>query len=168
MEEKFNVTQAVTEAAAKFREEYAAKSFSGRHPELGKMVKCQICLRRHRSIIKCEQVFAVGTHDPAPEGEKTLLIVAQTRKGILGAAAFAKKRIRPHINKRGLLLIERTRVLFEKHLRRFSHPQDAMMSAREEALFQLRVEYAVRRGVLAQQQQRSRQINQGLIPRGTR
>jgi hypothetical protein len=80
--EKFDVNQAVTDAIAKLREDIAERSFSGRHPELGKMKKCQICGLRHRSSIVCK--------------ENVLVPTAQTRKGVFGAAQFAKKRVRPH------------------------------------------------------------------------
>lgn len=74
--------QTVEDAIKKLREDIADRSFSGRHPELGKMKKCQICQRRHRSSIICEENILVPT--------------AQTRKGVLGAAGFAKKRVHPH------------------------------------------------------------------------
>lgn len=77
-----NSPDAVSDAIAKIRDEIADRSFSGRHPELGKMVKCQICGQRHRSSIVCKENVIVPT--------------AQTRKGVYGAAAFAKKRLKPH------------------------------------------------------------------------
>ena len=90
MEEKFDVNQVVTDAIAKLREDIADRSFSGRHPELGKMIKCQICGLRHRSSIVCKQRFALR-EDGEPVG-----LAAQTRKGVFGAAQFAKKRVHPH------------------------------------------------------------------------
>lgn len=66
--------------------EIRGRSFSGRHPELGKMIKCQVCGTRHR---KNERLCI----------QKIVVPVPATRKGILGAAAFAKKRYRPHSNR---------------------------------------------------------------------
>lgn len=82
MEEKVDVNKAVQDAIAKLREDIADRSFSGRHPELGKMINCKICGLRHRSSIVCKENVIVST--------------AQTRKGVYGSAAFAKKRVRPH------------------------------------------------------------------------
>jgi hypothetical protein len=82
-----NTLDPVAKAIAKLREDIADRSFSGRNPQLGKMVKCQICRLRHRSSIVCKENVIVST--------------AQTRKGVYGAAAFAKKRVHPH--KRGPL-----------------------------------------------------------------
>lgn len=80
--------------------EIRGRSFSGRHPELGKMINCQFCGFRHReNERKCEQKFAekdsvvYGELKP-PEGLTQL-----TKKQILGAAAFAKCRLRPHSNR---------------------------------------------------------------------
>jgi hypothetical protein len=44
--------QKLAMAVAKFQEEHYNKSFSQRHPELGKMIKCQTCGRRHRTSEK--------------------------------------------------------------------------------------------------------------------
>ena len=142
------VKQLVADAIIKFREEHIEKSFAGRHPEFGKMIKCQICSRRHREFIKCEQ--------------KILTPAANTRKGIFGAARFAKQRIHPHINQRNNLLINLTRELFSKHTKRFPNPEDAMMSARAEARMLLFSRYREIRRIKNQQQKESRRINRGL------
>lgn len=66
------------------------RSFSGRHPELGKMINCQFCGHRHRENERnCKQVFAKDKN-----GKDR--VAPQTRKGIYGAAMFAKRRIHPH------------------------------------------------------------------------
>jgi hypothetical protein len=44
---KTTLTQAELDAATK---EIASRSFSKRHPELGKMINCAVCGRRHRSV----------------------------------------------------------------------------------------------------------------------
>jgi hypothetical protein len=77
------VEQALAEVAARKH----ALSFSGRNPDLGPMIKCHVCGTRHRrNERKCEQKIVMPT--------------GQTRKGVLGAAVFAKKRIHPHPNQR--------------------------------------------------------------------
>jgi hypothetical protein len=86
-------------AAEQALDEIRARSFSGRNPHLGKMINC-VCGLRHREFERvCKQKFAekdgviYGELKP-PEGLTQL-----TRKQILGAKAFAKKRIRPHSNR---------------------------------------------------------------------
>ena len=50
--------QELVQAVEKFDAEYRDRSFSGRHPELGRMIKCDGCGRRHRSSIIHERKFA--------------------------------------------------------------------------------------------------------------
>jgi hypothetical protein len=164
MEEKpiFNVKQEIVDAIEKFRDDFKHRSFSQRHPELGKMLKCQICLRRHRSSQTCHQVFTTGTHDPAPEGEKKLLMAAETRKGVLGAARFAKQRIHPHHSHRLLELVQLTQTLFPKYFDvQIKDPKKAMQAARGEARHILVRKYRARRRILQHQRQLSRRINRG-------
>ncbi len=162
-EQTQDVKQLVADAVAKFREDFVFKSYSERHPEIGKMVNCPVCLRRHRGIIKCEQQFATGTHDPAPEGEKVVLIANQnTRKGVYGAAQFAKKRVRPHHSAALLQLVELTQQLFSKYYPRISDPEKAMQAARGEALQILRRKRRAFRQVRNNQQYESRRINRSL------
>jgi hypothetical protein len=149
-----DITKSVADAAAKFRLDYTKKSFSVRHPELGKMIKCQVCLRRHRSSITCEQ--------------KILTPAAQTRKGIRGAQAFAKKRIRPHHSHARLELVQMTQDLFPKYFSRIEDAEKAMQAARGEAQAVLSRKSRLRRHKLVLQQHRSRQINAGLFSGGIR
>ena len=98
------------EAAAKVLKEIRGRSFSGRNPSLGKMIKCQFCLTRHRQNERvCEQIFATGRYDL--RDPKLLLIAGQTPettptpphsqiKVVLGAANVKGKRRRPPLNKR--------------------------------------------------------------------
>src|SRR6202158_4626156 len=110
-------------------EEIKRRSFSGRHPELGKMIKCQVCQKRHRDSIKCEQKFVeLWIEEDLETGEKMTVyataaqpkgteiphqISAQqpTLKQAVGAAAFKGKRLHPHPNRRNLQLIEQVRAL---------------------------------------------------------
>lgn len=93
-------TEAGQKAAEIALAEIRDRSFSGRHPELGRMVNCQFCGLRHReNERRCEQVFTtVVSRGP---DEKIVLErrAPQTRKGVLGAAMFAKKRHRSHSNR---------------------------------------------------------------------
>ena len=76
------------------------RSFAGRHPGLGKMVNCQFCGLRHReNERKCEQVFTTVVNRGPNEQIVPERRALETRKGILGAARFAKKRLHPHSNR---------------------------------------------------------------------
>jgi hypothetical protein len=101
------------------------RSFSARHPELGKMVNCQVCRSRHRkNERKCVQVFTnrIGDYELLKEDEEGNLVPdyrtcvgegeRPTLKQVMGQAAFAKKRFRPHPSKIKLLFIEKVRVAF--------------------------------------------------------
>jgi hypothetical protein len=110
-------------------EEIKRRSFSARHPELGKMIKCAVCNLRHRSSVKCEQKFVeLWIEEDLETGEKTTIYATAaqpkgteiphqisaeqpTLKQAVGAAAFKGKRLRPHPNRRNLQLIEQVRVL---------------------------------------------------------
>jgi len=116
------------------------RSFSERNPHLGKMIKCQVCNRRHRAAPKrtsekppfqiiyvtdCEQKFTNvknGFECFREDPEKGTLVpdlrtavdpdFQPTIRQIMGAAAFAKKRHNRHPNMKQLQLIERTRKVF--------------------------------------------------------
>jgi hypothetical protein len=96
-------TEGGQKAAAEALAEVHGRSFSGRNPHLGRMIKCQVCGMRHRVNERtCVQRFATTNRegDPVqgelvpPEGLTHL-----TAKQVYGAAMFAKKRIRPHSNR---------------------------------------------------------------------
>jgi hypothetical protein len=115
-------------AVDKALKEIKHRSFSERHPELGKMVNCRVCSRRHREHErKCEQVFTyrVGDYELYRMDEEKNELVPDYRTAIrpdekptmkqyMGAAAYAKKRFHPHLSKVKLLFIERTRKIFEE------------------------------------------------------
>lgn len=94
-------TETGQQAAEKALEEIRNRSFSGRNPELGKMIKCQFCgLRHHQNERKCEQKFA--TDENGVEYGKLMPsegLTGFTARQMLGAQRFAKKRIHPHSNR---------------------------------------------------------------------
>lgn len=119
-------------AAAKALKEIRSRSFSGRNPDLGKMIKCHVCGLRHRDSIKCEQKFVeLFTEEDVNTGEKTVVYAvavqqkgievpgqrldelrhAPTLKQLVGAAAFKGKRKKKRQNKRTLQFIELVRKL---------------------------------------------------------
>jgi hypothetical protein len=157
------------QAVAKFNAEHAAKSFSGRHPELDKMKNCLVCLHRHRGSIVCQQRFSTGTHDPAPEGEKLVLTCesshpgAPTIKDVVGAARFAKKRWNPHFSHRRLQLVQLTKQIFHLDYELYFNDHAASMrKARCRANTILRKQRKQISKAKHRQEDISRRINRGL------
>ena len=82
--------------AEKAIKEIQARSFSGRNPELGKMINCH-CGRRHRESEKHDMKYiAEAGKTPATES----LIEERRIRLVLGAAMFKGKRRKPPLNKR--------------------------------------------------------------------
>lgn len=124
--EPFNVSEELRKIIDAALNKIENRPFSGRHPELGKMMNCPICRTRHReNEKKCEQRFTytVNGYEYFREDETGELVPdyrtavrpdeKPTKRQVMGAAAFAKKRIKPHPSKIQLLLIEYTRAAFE-------------------------------------------------------
>jgi hypothetical protein len=108
---KFNVSEEVQKAVDAALSAITHRSYSERHPELGRMFKCQVCKLRHRGT-PCEQVFTsrIGDYEYYREDEKGELVLdfrtavrpdePPTKRQIIGAAAFKGKRLKPPLNKR--------------------------------------------------------------------
>ena len=145
-----------------------ARSYSGRNPELGKMINCPICDLRHRGVI-CTPVYATGRWDLAPEGEKKLLIASQnTAKGVMGAHTVAKKRLHPHPSKRKLQLVQLTQRLFPLHEPYLTDPIECMKAARNDAYRIIIKGMKMASKLYRGQQKTSRRINAGLVIPGSR
>ena len=165
----FDVKAAVDKALATI----AAKPFSQRHPELGKMIKCQVCGHRHRDSQKCIQVFATkwfeedletGVVEPilataVPQDQKP------TKRQIAGATAFKAKRLKPRLSPKDLQIVERTRQVFNQLGFNEDAPpmifQTYLKVARNVAEFQLKVEHKQKAKKYRRQQDRSRKVNRG-------
>lgn len=162
---KFKVE--LDKAVAEFLEDHKSKSFSQRHPELGKMIKCQVCLLRHRSSKVCEQRHVVAL--TPPEGLTSL-----TKFQILGRAAFKKKRVKPHYSKKRLQLVQRTIERFPLHVGLWPSTAEktaefvAMQVARREARADLLEIRQAARKTKQSIQHRSRRINRGLLQGNSR
>lgn len=103
-------SQNLQEKISNLRKELRSRSYTDRHPELGRMIKCQVCGNRHYSSKVCTPQYS--THDKKGnayteiliEGEWTpipLMAAQNTLKGVYGAHTFAKKRLAgPRDNKR--------------------------------------------------------------------
>jgi hypothetical protein len=158
----FNVKEAVAAAIAKFEEEHRFKSFSERNPQLGKMIKCQVCKKRHRKYLICVQVFALDSVEVDLEtGEKTSIY--RTAPG-RGRTQFKGKRLKPHLSKPKLLFINRVRELLD-----YDEDTDlesdvfkiALKAARKKAGRQLRKEARFKRSQRNARRAKARRINGG-------
>lgn len=136
-------------AAAEALAEIRRRSFSGRHPDLGKMFKCQVCGRRHRSSVQHAQVFAhrwtvtdgqkVYTDEELIAGrtpETETVVVAKKIRVIIGAAAFKGKRKHPPLNKRSNEFVQLVRSLVPDE-----YTQEDLKKARTRARFALVEKY---------------------------
>lgn len=95
----------VLKAIESFKESFRDRSFSGRNKDLGKMIKCRVCSRRHRSSQVCEYRFArVRINHSREEYRQTEAMNPKPRLGI-----GPKNRMLPHFSKRRLLLVQRVK-----------------------------------------------------------
>ncbi len=174
---EFNVNEEVQKAAEKLHKELQEKSFSGRNPQLGRMVNCSVCDSRHRAAQVCEQKFAMGS-SRRPVEDQILLVAAKTRNGVLGAKQFKGKRLKPHPSKANLQLIQLTQDLFPMHFPFYRVPEpenatpeeitkqeiesatNAMTAARVDARRMLLQKSYLLRRRRRRQQDISRRINQ--------
>lgn len=109
--------RAVQKAAAEFFLDRREETFSGRNPELGKMMKCPVCARRHRSSHTCQPKYATvpGFDDEGKEIEIPLIAAQNTRFGVHGKANF-KGRILRHRNAWGSQVLERATAIYNKEM----------------------------------------------------
>lgn len=108
--------QALNEAIFQFNVDLSERSFSNRHPELGRMFKCQVCKTRHRPPV-CKQRFALDEND---------------EPRLASGWGRGKGRTVPRPNPVGLQIIELTRKIFPKYEHRME-PVNAVKAARTEA-----------------------------------
>ena len=165
-------------AAEKATKEIRGRSFSGRHPELGKMIKCAVCGLRHRKEErKCEQKFKeLWIDEDLETGELSTVYAtvplhnqkpANPVRAIFGAKQFKGKRkfARPSIKERRL--IEMTRKIFPAFEGITPDEQKQMEMARKLAKVVLKCLYRTKADRRTAQQQLSRRINRGTVVRGT-
>jgi hypothetical protein len=170
------VSQEVADLAAKALADVHDRSFSGRHPELGKMIKCQVCNRRHRDSIKCQQIFKELWIDEDLETGKFETVYATvplhnqtpTIKSVIGAAQFKGKRRIRRPNPKDLPLVELTRKIYGRENYDENKPEDKqfMIECRVEAVRQLKQDRKAKAKRYRRQQDISRRINRGLLRAG--
>jgi flagellin-specific chaperone FliS len=161
-----------------------SKSYSERHQELGKMIKCQVCGRRHRASEIHEQVFTyrVKDYELFREDENGKLVpdfrtairpdTAPTKRQVVGAAAFAKKRLKPHHSAVKLQFIERVRRIFTSMGFSLDDEGESFQAnlkiARKKAIRQLRKEHRTHRRITNRSREVPGRIERGLEWNGTR
>ena len=140
--DKFEEKTAIQKTVDSIREKQKEKSFSQRHPELGKMVNCPMCDRRHRTSEICLQRFA--------KTEEGVELVARGH-------GHGKGRINRHWNKRSLELVDLTRrlIIF------YPNGDEDVKKARSAAINILRKKWHARSHRIQMQQKLSRKINRG-------
>jgi hypothetical protein len=175
----------LSKAFLQYHKEHFAKSYSERNPEIGKMVNCSHpgCAHphRHRASLKHDDlVYSTPRYEldeetglPKAEDEKRILIAPPTRNGIVGAAAFKGKRIRPHLHPRTLEAKQRTDdmfaedVAFAESLPAPNFQPDITQCVREAIkCINNRIRKAAKKA--RKQAQLSRRINLGLAVPGSR
>lgn len=130
-------------AAEKTLKQLRQRSFSERHPELGKMINCQVCQLRHRTGERnCQQTFAkrwIVDNDGKKVYISELLIAGVTpetetvieEKKVrreYGAKVFSHKRHHPHSNRRRPALENRFHSKLNETRKRFAKPTDVWPS----------------------------------------
>lgn len=141
-------------AAVQAIKEIHNRSFSGRNAELGKMIKCTACGRRHReSEIHKAKYIAVAGETPETES----LIEERRIRLVVGAAAFKGKRKKPPLNKRANEYVQVVRSLLPDE---YTHEE--MEKARKKAKRILANKYG-RYGFLPPKWQNRKEANAKVI-----
>lgn len=96
-------------AVESFKQSFRDRSFSGRNPDLGKMIKCRVCTRRHRSSQVCEYQFAKVRVSHSKENYRQTEPMNPKPRYSIGP----KNRMNPHFSKRRLILVQRVKEFIE-------------------------------------------------------
>jgi len=150
--------QELNDAVAQFLEIRRNGSYSERHPELGKMINCAVCNRRHRSAHVCVPIYGRTLGHINEKGE----LIPDTKRQANGAAAY-KGRVLKHRNAWGLQVLERTLLIFRDQKPFLPDTSDDELGRQSlsRALNEKRRERAARRKKLLTITKRSRRINRG-------
>ncbi len=176
METVFVQSPEVIAAAEKALVELHNRPFSGRHPELGPMFKCQVCQLRHRKGERdCKQVFKeLWIDEDIETGEREVVYATvplpgqkRTVKSVLGAKMFSSKRRQVRPNAVQLRVVDYTRAFFPA-FEGVVDPKKQIAAAKKLAIFVVRYERKQVAKKLRRQQAHSRKINRGLAVPGSR
>ena len=143
----------LNEAVQKAQEALSNRTYSGRHPELGRMIKCAFCSRRHRETLVVDGQVYICVKQFAKDEE------GNERKNLGGPKG--KGRLLPHPSKLNLQLVQRTQELYPYNQPYINDPVSNMQESRTQAQRELKQERAQRAKVKRDQQKKSRKINRG-------
>jgi len=149
----------LAEAAKKFEQQFTERSYGQRHEELGKMINCRLCGRRHRAgdpLIK-----ESTAHGPQPFADREL--PART-------AYYAKQRINQRHNSRVHEFAHLAEKIYNEEIAPyFSAEGDKLIRrAQRQAAAILRKRWIAARVIKKHMQAVSRRINWGLVRGGSR
>lgn len=126
------VPEQVKKLVADALEAIKDRSYYGRNPEIGKMIKCPVHGFRHRDTTKCEPKYAYShTEEDVETGETTdvfRVLPQKTRNQVMGAAMFKGKRHKPHMSRRKLRFVQLVRDLLPDE-----YTKEDMLAARRKA-----------------------------------
>jgi len=143
-------SEELLKAVESFHQSFKERSFSGRHKELGKMINCGVCGRRHRKSEVCEQRFAKVRIGHSEEYRQTTPVNPKPRLGI-----GPKKRMNPHFSKRRITLVQRVKEFIEA----MPGSEDFANEVRELMLQGLKRGWKLRAKIYRDTQKQSRAIN---------
>lgn len=156
------VHNTIEAAVAEFQAQREGKSFSERHPELGRMIKCQVCGRRHRSVRICIPVYAKDKNG-VPRYGSPVMYDSKNRPVII-PSRHGRGRFNRHRNALGLQTIERATLIYRDEKQWFPNIDDKEdeklgMRSLSHAMNGLRKERKSRRRRLLKITKASRRIN---------
>lgn len=162
----------LNEAVEKFKKAFAERSFSERHEDLGKMINCHLCGRRHYEGDPLAKL-SVG------HGEQKKLVIEQPsihniHKPHRKMHQFAHvERAVPRHNPTIRDFVKLTEKIFHEDIEPYfrpdpEHPDNLIRRAQRQAAKILRKKYVAARLVLKHMQDHSRRINAGLEAPGSR
>jgi hypothetical protein len=150
---------ALKKAMAAAEKAIRSRSFADRNPQLGKMINCPVCDRRHRGSI-CTPQYATVTYELTNGEEETVELFASPTK--------KKPQKLVHPSKYKLQLVQLTQRLFPLHAPYLTDPVECMKASRNDA-YRIIIKGIKLASKLYRGQRRvANQINQGLATPVTR
>jgi hypothetical protein len=151
----------LAEAVEKFQKQFAERSFSQRHEDLGKMIDCRLCGRRHREgdpLAKLSRAHGDQTKKEMPPSR---------------AALTKKQRIKPHRHPKVHEFARLAEQIFTQDIAPYfqpdpEHPDNLIRRAQRRAAIILRKRWIAALVPHKYMQDISRRINRGLLPGGSR
>lgn len=153
-------------AVEKFKEQFAERSFSQRHEELGKMIDCRLCGIRHR---EGDPLFKFS----AAHGEQKRATQETPSWHNKDRVNFSKPRFNPHHGAKQIAFAQLSAKIYEEDIAPYfspdsEHPDSLIRRAQRQAAKFLRNLWIKPRIAYKHIQEHSRRINAGLEIPGSR